>query len=85
MLGETFPRPLPDIALARGGTDSRCRTRRARRGAINPDATQTTLTRTVCKSGRTKTIRPPASYEVLRLAGDLAGRAYWSLVALEAY
>ena len=31
-------------------------------GAINPDATQATLATTVCKSGWTKTIRPPASY-----------------------
>ena len=31
-------------------------------GAINPDATQATLVTTVCKSGWTKTIRPPASY-----------------------
>ena len=31
-------------------------------GALNPDVTQSTLDRTICSRGWTKTIRPPASY-----------------------
>lgn len=31
-------------------------------GALNPAVTQATIQQTICKSGWTKTIRPPASY-----------------------
>jgi len=51
-------------------------------GAINPDVTQATITSTICRSGYTKTIRPPQSYtaKVKGLAiaayGDYAGAAF---------
>jgi hypothetical protein len=47
-VGSASGQPLPDPSCTPG--------------AINPNATQTTLATTVCKSGWTKTIRPPASY-----------------------
>jgi hypothetical protein len=31
-------------------------------GALNPDVTQATIASTICKSGWTRTIRPPTSY-----------------------
>ena len=47
-MGSADGQPLPDPSCTPG--------------AVNPDATQETLATTVCKSGWTKTIRPPASY-----------------------
>jgi hypothetical protein len=31
-------------------------------GVVNPDVTQTTIARTICSRGWTKTVRPPTSY-----------------------
>lgn len=31
-------------------------------GSLNPDVTQATLSKTICKAGWAKTVRPPASY-----------------------
>jgi hypothetical protein len=43
-------------------------------GAINPNVTQANIQKTICVSGFTSTIRPPASYttklKIAQLAGD---------------
>lgn len=55
--------PLLAGSCHRGGTqseptpDARCTP-----GALNPDVTPDTIAATICRSGWTKTIRPPASY-----------------------
>lgn len=55
--------PPPAGSCHRGGTetepapDPHCTP-----GALNPDVTPDTLAATICRSGWTKTIRPPASY-----------------------
>lgn len=47
-------------------------------GATNPAVTQDTLKRTACKSGWTKTIRPPASYTNRLKKQQLAAGVYAS-------
>jgi hypothetical protein len=47
-------------------------------GAINPNVTQANISQTVCVSGWTKTIRPPASYTNKLKKQQLADGAYKS-------
>jgi hypothetical protein len=61
-------------------------------GLLNPDVTQATLAATICKSGWTRTIRPPTSYtnelkrkqmREYRRAGDLVDYQEDHLISLE--
>ena len=45
-------------------------------GAINPDVTQANIATTICKSGFTATIRPPASYTTALKKSQLADPRY---------
>ena len=61
-------------------------------GLLNPDVTQATLAATICKSGWTRTIRPPTSYtnelkgkqmREYRRTGDLVDYQEDHLISLE--
>ncbi len=61
-------------------------------GAVNPDVTQATIGDTVCKSGWTRTVRPPTDYtndlkrkqmEQYGRTGDLADYQEDHLISLE--
>lgn len=43
---------------------------------LNPDVSQSTIGATVCVSGWTATVRPPASYTTALKVRQLAGRGY---------
>jgi hypothetical protein len=49
--------PAASCQIVGGRADARCTP-----GALNPDVTQATIRSTICVSGWTKTVRPPASY-----------------------
>lgn len=54
-------------------------------GAINPNVTQENIATTICVSGWTKTIRPPASYTNKLKAAQLAAGPYQSTAAMRDY
>ena len=54
-------------------------------GALNPNVTQANINQTVCVSGWTKTIRPPASYTNKLKKQQMASGVYQSSEPLNAY